>query len=124
MSFLSNLSFSSVFNAIESLFKIGVSAPAVVAQSADQIVTAAAPVIDELAGAGTSAKITSQIDHTKDQALAFVTPHLQEAAMAETVVRGLATIFASGTAQAAQTAVSTGALPVCATQTTTAPAAS
>jgi hypothetical protein len=95
--------FSSAFNAVASFFHIANTAPAVLAQSADNIVSEASGVIDSIGGTGTAAKITGDIDDAKQAAINLITPHLQQAEMAETLVQGVATILTASAVKSAQT---------------------
>ena len=107
MSFNFGSLFTTVENAVESLIAILVGETQTVGKSASAIVTEAAPVIDEIGGTGTAAKVTHEVGSATQAAIAVVTPYLQDATAAAEVVKGVATVFASHAAQAAQQAAPT-----------------
>lgn len=88
--------FTTLSGAIGTFFHVAKTAPEALAETAETAVNAAAPVIDQIAGPGTAAKVTHDIETTKQAAIDFLTPHLQEAAMAETLLQGLTTILTAG----------------------------
>jgi hypothetical protein len=94
-------SFATLLESIESLFKVAATEPAVLKTAADTVVTAAAPVIDQIGGAGTAAKVTAQVDSTAQQVTDFLAPHLAQAEMAEQVAHGVTAILTANAAQAA-----------------------
>lgn len=96
-----HFSFETLWQSIESLFKVAASEPAALQQAADSVVTAASPVIDQIGGAGTAAKVTAQVDSTAEQVKAFLTPHLAQAEAAEAVAQGVTAILTANAAQAA-----------------------